>query len=136
MLESDPKAVVVSANFFIRHLPDEQPFLDCLLRWADGIDSGRYPTDAYSTMFRERASEDFMERVVDWAYRLALRAGSSEAADEKFGEIMEKLLTRSARLAAMFRPHLVTLSRRISFHRHRALHRLVLAARSRPNVSG
>ena len=58
-------------------------------RWADGIDSGAYPTPAFVEEFGTEARDAFIERLIHWMHGLATR--HPEDPDTEFARLLDGL---------------------------------------------
>lgn len=134
-LEHSPAILIDCLNLTIPYLTQTERIQATLSQWAAGIDNRSYPPASYQSIAPENTTEHFMNQLINWSYLLANREQSPSAADQVFAQLMEVLLTRSRRVAELLRQPLNVLSRRLAFEQHRALHRLVLVAQSRPSPS-
>jgi len=130
----DPTILTPLMDLAARNASDRDRIVGHINRWAEGIDSGVYPTRGFAEKFGVKAQEAFIERLIHWLHGLAMR--HPQDPDAEFARLLDDLIQRSRTIAAYLRKPLTNIAHHLPYARHRSLRRSLLCARSRPEPGG
>ncbi|MEA1053177.1 TIR domain-containing protein [Lamprobacter modestohalophilus] len=108
---------------------DRQRVVDCLLRWAAGIDAGDIPVADGDQRQEAEIRDSWIARLLNWS--LTLAAQDTEDPDAAFARIIEGLMKESRYVSAYLDGPLRSITRTMPVSRHRALQKSLLYARAR-----
>ncbi|WP_295881875.1 tetratricopeptide repeat protein [uncultured Thiohalocapsa sp.] len=132
VIASDPQLLTPLMEFAVRYRTDRDSVVNLIYSWANDFDDRGVPTTEIAEWLGAEATTELSERIIAWVHRLAIRHPGGT--DEEFARLLAGLIRPSARLASALRDPLLSITRRLPFSRHRALHATLIAARARSEL--
>ncbi|MBK1633457.1 hypothetical protein CKO31_22440 [Thiohalocapsa halophila] len=132
VISSEPQLLTPLMEFAVRYKTDRDSIVNLIYGWAHDLDGKGLPTPEMAEWLEADATTEFSERIIAWSHGLAIR--EPRGTDEEFARLLSGLIQRSRRLASALRVPLLTITRRLPFSRHRALHATLVAARARSEL--